>query len=523
MKQVLKYLQPFLTLFILFALSNTVSAEKPNIILFYIDDMAWNASPIRMDDNMPNSTIDLVEMPNFEKVAAQGMRFSNAYASAMCVPARACVQTGMSSGRHQFTVESAVTKIYDERKKYAALPVIANGVRKPLPDTITTIPEALGPLGYKCAHYGKWHLASDPAVEGYEEHDGDTNNKPGTTLKDVKVLPPDLSNPKLMDEMTDRSIAFMQKQVKAEAPFYIQLSHYAQHEPRECYPSSRAKFQEHPLVVELNEGETDPSKISARKDAASWLGMAYDLDQTLGRLMKELSKLNITDNTYLIVTTDNGYRHFFADRPQPLHAHKWWLWQGALRVPMVVQGPGIKPGSLSTANVVNYDFLPTFVEWAGGDPTKLEDIDGISLAGLMEGEAPDQNFLNRSLYFHYPHYRNSVPHSTIIKGNYKVMYFYATPVLQPDENPIMLFDLASDPGETNNIAEKNPEKAQAMHKDLANYLTQVGARIPKENSANYDSELYKKDPKEYKRRTKYGFFSGIREKSEDELEKAPLN
>lgn len=490
---------------------------KPNIVMILIDDMAWNGSSIRMDDRMANSTIDLVEMPNFESFAAQGMRFRNAYGSAMCVPSRACLQSGMSSGRHQLTVELDVATYYDTRSIYTGFPVVGNGIRKPFPTSITTIPEALRPLGYKSAHYGKWHLYSDPATEGYDESDGDTNNGPGTTLEDVTVIPPDFTNPKRMDEITARASAFMEKNVQAGNPFYVQLSHYAQHEPRECRPSSRARFQNLPEVVALNGGRTDPATISARQDPAVWLGMAYDLDQTIGQVLQKLDELGIADNTYVVIMSDNGYRHDFAGRPQPLHAQKWWVWQGGIRVPMLARGPGIAAGSLCTANVVNYDLMPTFLDWAGGDPTRLQDIDGTSLEGLMAGETPAQEFIDRSLYFHYPHYRTTMPHSSIVKGNHKVIHFYETPVRFPAWNPAMLFDLASDPGEYRNLAEEQPSVAQALLDDLANHLASVGGRIPANNAANYDPSVYQAAA-EYAIRVKWGPFIGTRSPESDEAD-----
>jgi len=489
--------------------------DKPNIIMFFVDDWAWSASSIPMDERMANSMNQLVETPNLETLAGQGMRFRNAYGSVMCVPSRASLLTGQSSARHQFTVEYSVTDYYDARAEYAEFPVIPNGVRKPLPENLVSIPEALRPLGYRSAHYGKWHLDSDPGSEGYEEHDGNVNNNPGTTLEDVTVIPPDFTNPKRMHGITDRTLAFMEKQQQAGHPFYVQLSHYAQHEPRECLPASRARYQDHPHVVAYNNGKTDPEEISARGDPAVWLGMMYDLDQTLGQLLQKVEDMGIADNTYIIVMSDNGYRHEWIMEDQPLHARKWWSWQGGVRVPMVVRGPEIAADSLCTANVVNYDLLPTFMEWAGGDPARLQNIDGVSIAGLMKGDTPTEEFLSRSLYFHYPHWRTSQPHSSIIKGQHKVVYFYETPVAYPGWEPIMLFDLANDPGEYHNIQPQESALADALYADLTNHLAETGARIPLDNSASYNPTAFQAAP-EYAVRVKWGPFIGTRTPETDE-------
>ena len=177
---------------------------------------------------------------------------------------------------------------------------------------------------------------------------------------------------------------------------------------------------------------------------------------------------------------------------------------------MIVKGPGIKPGSVFTGNVVNYDFLPTFVDWAGGDPEKLQNIDGVSLAKYMAGKEPGKAFLNRNLYFHYPHYRSSVPHSAMISGRYKVLHFYAEPDI-----PILV-DLSEDLGEVSNIAEQYPETHKKLYNEMMRYLKEVGARFPKVNP-DYDPEVYKMDKKtEY--RIKWGPFEGQRALDDDEIQ-----
>jgi arylsulfatase A-like enzyme len=413
------------------------------------------------------------------------------------------------------TVELGRTDYYDTT--YPQFPVTPNGVQKGLPLTITTIPKALGPMGYKCANFGKWHLTSDPGEAGYVAHDGPNNNDPGQTIDSTTL--DGITDPKRMGEITTKAMAFMEEQVGQGTPFYVQLSHYAMHEGRECFPATRAKYQNIPAIVAYNGGKTDPALINRKSDPAVWLGMADDLDGKIGQVLQKITDLGIADNTYVIMVSDNGYREDFFDEIsglfQPLHAHKWWAWQGGIRVAMVVKGPGIPANSLCTANVVNYDFLPTFVEWAGGDPSRLPDIDGTSLAGLFEGEPPGEAFLNRSLYFHYPHYRTTMPHSAIVKGQYKVVYFYETPVRFPAWDPVMLFDLKNDPGEYHNIAAEQPALAQALYSDLTNQLATAGGRIPLDNSADYDPAVYAA-ASEYNYRVANGPFIGTRTPQSDE-------
>jgi arylsulfatase A len=193
---------------------------------------------------------------------------------------------------------------------------------------------------------------------------------------------------------------------------------------------------------------------------------------------------------------------------QPLHAHKWWVWQGGIRVPMIVKGPGIQAGSNFHGNVVNYDLLPTFVEWAGGQPCNL-DIDGVSLAGYLEGKKPNESFLNRNLYFHYPHNRTSMPHSAIVSGSKKVIHFYERPDIP------MLFELSTDEAEVHNIADKQPEEQKKLFDEMMGYLKSVGTRMPKKNP-DFDEAAYKAS-ETYEKIKSYGPFVGSRSLAEDEV------
>lgn len=496
---------------------------KPNIVLFYIDDWAWNGSPVAMDETMENSRMPVIQMPNVERLARQGMKFRKAYGSPQCSPARACIQTGQSSPRSGFTVYlGSKESYYDTQKAYRQFPLIPNVSDLELDEDAVTIAEALKPLGYDCAHLGKWHMRGDPGKHGYVVHDGDTTNDPGNTLKKglkpgspiPKRLPKDMSDPKLMFSVTDRAIGFMEEQVWKGKPFYLQVSHYAMHAGRECLDTTREKYLKHPLVQAwYKENNKDPNTINRKEDPAIWLGMGEDLDGRIGAVINGSRELGIEDNTYFIVVADNGYRHeelrLTPGLRQPLHATKWWLWDGGIRVPMIVKGPGIKPGSVFTGNVVNYDFLPTFVDWAGGDPGVLPNIDGLSLAAYMAGRQPDAAFLNRNLYFHYPHYRSAVPHSVLISGSSKVVHFYHQPDLP------MLFDLSGDMGEVANIAKQHPERHRELYDQMVDYLTTVGARLPKANP-DYDPAVYGED-KVTEQRLQWGPFEGRRGLDDDEI------
>lgn len=480
--------------------------KRPNIVLLFIDDWAWNGTTVQMDDGMPNSRMPVLQMPNLDRLARQGMRFRNAYSGApQCSPSRVCLQTGQSAARSGFTVfaNDRGQSYYDESKSYQGFPVIGCVSDQTIDPDTTTIPEALRPLGYASAHFGKWHMRGSPEDEGYVAHDGSTTNKEGN--QDVP------GDPKRMFSITERAIDFMDEQVKAGTPFYLQISHFAMHAGYECLPETREKYVDHPDVQAYYKKVNRTAETIERRhnDPATWLGMADDLDGRIGAVLRKIEELGIEGNTFVVLTSDNGYRHkFYPGLPQPLHGGKWWVWQGGIRVPMIVRGPGIKADSVFAENVVNYDFLPTFVEWAGGDPNSLENIDGVSLAGFMRGETPPEEFCARRLYFHYPHYRTSMPQSAIVADKAKVIHFYERPDIP------MLFDLATDEGEVKNIAKQDPERHGKLFDAMTRYFEKVGARIPKINPS-FDPDVYKTND-DYDVRMQWGPFEGTRPLEDDE-------
>lgn len=478
--------------------------EKPNIVLFYIDDWAWNGTPIAMNESMENAFMPILEMPNLNTLASQGMTFTNAYGSPQCAPARVSLQTGQSSARSGFTLVMGKQQddYYDTRAKYKNLPVVPNVSDESIDANALTIPELLKPLGYVSAHIGKWHMYSDPGAEGYVLHDGDTDNRPGNSEN--------LEDPKLMFSSTEKAISFIEEQTKKEQAFYCQISHYAMHKKTQCKEETRKKYAKHPLVQDYYKKHGLQEK--GKNDPATWLGMGEDLDGRIGAVLDKIKALGIEDNTYIVVVSDNGYRHdelrITPGLKQALHGHKWWAWQAGIRVPMIVKGPNIKENSVFNGNVANYDFLPTFVDWAGGNPKDLKNIDGLSLAGYMSGKKPKRRFLNRGLYFHVPHYRQEIPHSAIISGNTKVMHFYESPDIP------MLFDLSQDAGEVRNIARQHPKKHKKLFSEMMKYLEDVGARIPKTNP-DYDHAVYKKQIN-YEKYMRWGAFEGTRTLEDDE-------
>ena len=322
-----------------------------------------------------------------------------------------------------------------------------------------TIGEYLKRLGYATAHLGKWHVyGGGPGRHGYDVHDGDTSNAEGNS--------DDPRDPKRIFSMTRKANAFMETQVKANKPFFVQVSHYAEHNAVQSLPETLEACLKDPMIKQIQ-----PSALVKR--VAARTAMVKDMDTSIGQLLEKIKELGIADNTYVVFTSDNGH-HRDSGEPKPLRGTKWWLWEGGIRVPMIVTGPGIESDSGCDVNVVLYDLLPTFFALAGGNASELRDIDGVSIAELLHGQAPGA-LASRPLYFHYPHHRNTAMHSAIILGDDKLCRFYE----QPDRN--YLYDLKQDRGESRNVAADRPNITGRLDEQLDQYFGSVNAALPRPN------------------------------------------
>jgi arylsulfatase A-like enzyme len=434
-------------------------AKHPNIILILTDDLGWSCFSTKMDDGVPDSKSDYYETPNIDRFAKQSLRFTRGYApDPICTPSRRSIQFGQTSireGDEEFPDHYAPGKS-------AAL----------------SIPQVLKLFDskYKAAHFGKWDLRSKitPEQLGYDESDGDTGNKNGDISSDREEKWTQhfiTDNPKQMDSITYRSVKFMQKQVKANNPFYLQVSHYATHVNFETRQSSYDKFS---------------AKAPGKKhNNPAWAGMINDLDGCIGELLEMVDKLGIANNTYIFLMADNGAVEFippvnnrldppssFASqmRNYPLRGGKWTLYEGGIRVPFIVRGPGIKAGIQSDVPVAGWDLLPTINELAG-NKQKIPGIDGGSLVSVLKNggqgkvERPSADF-----YFH--RYNNGYPHSAIIAGDYKLIKFWKTKKTE-------LYNIKNDLGETNDISKLETSKVTELDGKLMKYINEVNPQLAK--------------------------------------------
>ena len=448
----------FIVIFLLFfgCNSNKLSKQKkinpssPNFIVILADDQGWNGTSVKMMHNELGSKSDYFETPNLELLAKRGIRFSNAYASApVCAPSRYSIQFGKSPARLSLIRVGMNTDHIDH-------------------EGFISIPKALKKINneYRTAHFGKWGMGSNPSVIGYDVSDGPTKNKDGNFINDKSqwknVFKKD---PKNIFSVTDRAIEFITSCKANETPFYLQISHYAVHTDIESREKTYTRLKEKPKGLQ-------------QKDLG-YAAMTYDLDEGLGILLNKIKNLGLEDNTYIIYMSDNGSvpnipgaKKYEKSYNHPLSRGKWDAFEGGIRIPFIIAGPGIKNGSESDIPVSGSDLLPTLLDLAGNKSITLTEIDGGSFVPILFNKNSEQ--IKRTvdgIFFHVP-YKNGIalkrPHSAIRKGDYKLIKFQ-------DDKSILLFNLVKDKMEQINIAAKNPSKAEELEIILDNYLIEVNA------------------------------------------------
>jgi arylsulfatase A-like enzyme len=414
------------------------------------DDQGWNGLSVEMAPDVPGSRGEIFQTPNLERLALQGMRFSNAYAPAsVCSPTRISIQTGKSPAQLHWTKAAPP----EEGHRLLEPRLIKN-----ISDSETTVGELLRQAGYATAHYGKWHIGGGgPGKHGYDEHDGDTGNDEAFRFTDP--------NPVDLFGMAARAEAFMEKNVGSGKPFFIQLSWNALHAPGNALHATMAKYEK------LAGGGNDRGKRAATA------AITEDLDKGVGRVMAAIDRLGLAKNTYVLSMSDNGAGG--GGKRAALNGGKGSGWEGGIRVPLIIRGPGIAANSWCHVPVVGYDLLPTCCAWAGVSAAAIpQGVEGGSFAAILaqrgrgEVERPREE-----LVFHFPHYQSDAgPHSAIRLGALKLLLFY-------EDDRVMLFDLAKDLGERDDLAQRMPAESQRLRERLDGYLAAVDAQLPLPNPA----------------------------------------
>ena len=448
--------------------------ERPNVILFLIDDLGWT--------DLGCFGSDFYETPNIDRLAERGMRFTDAYAACtVCSPTRAAVMTGKYPARLHLTDWIAG---HQRRNPKLLIP----DWTKHLPLEEVTLAEALKSAGYATAHIGKWHLGNEPY---YPEHQGfdlnaggdrwgapasyfwpyqrRQNGKPGG-----RAVP--LSDGKpgeyLTDRLTDEAIRFIDSH--DDKPFFLYFAHYAVHTPLQAKKELIAHYQ----------AKLDARDKPGGQQCPVYAAMIHSVDESVGRIVEELRKQKLDDRTVILFTSDNGGLTLKAcgGRPvtsnAPLRAGKGSAYEGGVRVPLIVRWPGVtQPGSVCHAPAVSIDFYPTILDVVGQPDVATHEPDGRSLVPLLRQTGP----LGRNaIYWHYPHYHpgGATPYSAVREGDFRLVEFH-------EDHHVELYRLSDDVGEKNDLAASIPEKTQQLRRKLADWRKSVDAQMPGPNP-DYD-------------------------------------
>ena len=439
------------------------------------------------------------ETPNIDKLASQGMKFMDAYAtSPVCSPSRSSIMTG------QYPVNTGITDwIVGSQNIVGPLPdqkLIPKQFNFNLPKSEITIAQALKRHGYATFFAGKWHLGMSeeywPESEGFDyNYGGWAAGNPRDYGMGGYFSP--YHNPKLKDgpkgefltdRLTTETIKFIKREAGQGKPFFADLSFYAVHEPIQAKKKYIERFKEKAHKMGLDTLQTFVKDAPWMQEFSSYkermvqsnpvyAALLYTVDENVGRILKTLDELGISQNTVIVFTSDNGGLSTAEDSPTsnyPLRYGKGWTFEGGVRIPLIIKWPGVtKPGSVCNFPVINTDFYPTFLEMAKLPQMPDQTKDGVSLVPLLRGEkSVDQPVL----YWHYPHYsdQGGGPSSAIRDGNWKLIQFYG-------DNHYELYNLMFDIGERRDLANAFPEKSAELQELLNKWKKKNNAKIPSIN------------------------------------------
>lgn len=451
--------------------------ELPNFLIILVDDLgSQDVGPYGQK---------IIQTPNIDRLAEEGIRWTNAYSSCpVCSPTRVALLTGKNQARVGIT--GHITAIGRHRHPENSR-IIPPDDFMDLPLSEVILPKALKPAGYTSISIGKWHVGREghwPTDLGFDENIGGwTHGSPPGFFYPYKNpdLPWNSSIPTLQggepgEYLTDRetmeAIRFLHK--NKNNPFLLYLAHYAVHTPLEAPGELVEKY------IPIVEGSgIDPI----------YAAMVEKVDNNLGLLMKTLVELNLSDNTVIIFTSDNGALKTVGDRQvtdlKPFRASKGHLYEGGIRVPLIIRWPKIiKQGLISDNVTISEDIYATIIDIAGAGASPGSPLDGRSLVNDFDGRIMDNTI---ELHWYYPHYspQGNRPGAAIRYGDFKLIEFYDPPVVE-------LFNLKEDIGETTNLSEVLPELSTELKNKLHAWLHSTSSKmhtlnphyIPENNMAN---------------------------------------
>ncbi|MEO1996032.1 MAG: sulfatase, partial [Planctomycetaceae bacterium] len=455
----------YFSLILVLAGSQLRAADRPNIILIFIDDLGWK--DVGCYGN------DFIETPHIDQLAAEGMRFTDFYAAgAVCSPTRCAVQSGQNQARIGITAHIPGHWRPFER-------VITPLTTMALPLDTVTVAEALKTSGYATGYVGKWHLGNGPQFQpdrqGYDYSAviGGPHLPGRYRVQDSGIRKPMPAQYRTEYE-ADLCVDFVTR--NKNKPFFLMLSPFAVHIPLGAMSSKVDKYAKR------------AAETQRKLPHPVYAAMVEHCDDMVGRIVRAVEECGITERTMIVFTSDNGglyrrydYREAADDNvasQAPLKGEKGSLHEGGVRVPLIVKYPPIvKPGTVCSEPTISYDFYPTFVDLAQGQLPVEQTIDGLSLRPLLA--SPTSRLQRNALYWHYPHYHHDRPASSIRGREWKLIEYL------DGTGDIEVYNLAEDLGETKNLAKERPGRAADLKRQLQQWRRNVIARMPYPNP-NYD-------------------------------------
>lgn len=454
------------------------AADRPNVVFFLVDDLGY------MDIGAYNPGT-FYETPNVDRLAQQGVRFTNGYAAnPVCSPSR----FGIMAGRHPSRVDA--TNFFSGRRSGRFLPAELND-RMALEEE--TLAEAFHDAGYKTAFLGKWHLGPTeefwPKAQGFDFNVGGHHkgSPPGGYFSPYKNPRMD-SGPKgehLTRRLTDEAISLIEEM--KDEPFFLYLSFYTVHTPLQAPQDLVAKYREKSKRLGLDEKEefadeeqvwpnAKPRRVRTLQRHATYAAMVESMDTAVGRVLEKLQDVGVDDNTIICFTSDNGGLSTSEGSPTsnlPLRGGKGWLYEGGIREPYIIRAPNGQAGTTCDVPVVGCDFYPTLLSLAGLSARPKQHQDGMDLRpfvmGTKESTEPIQN---RYLYWHYPHYSNQggFPGAAVRHRNLKLIERF-------EDGKLHLYDLETDVGEQKDLAAARPQDVARLKFKLRQWYEDVDAQF----------------------------------------------
>lgn len=485
------------------------TSRSPNFIIIYTDDLGYADTSVQMMDKEPSTKHDFIQTPGIERLAKLGARFTAAYApTPTCTGSRISIQFGKSSARMQYRNVFDVLSFYQRPDGY---------------DDETTMGEMLKESGrnYTTAMFGKGAGLGRFEDAGYDVTDelpgepGGNGNGHGSYWdpKNKTPFPPD--NPKRLHSLRRDSVAFVNK-VAGKQPFFMMVNHYAPHIPHMATKEAFERCKKRWISQGRDTDKIDVEKSPVHREI-TYAAMIEEMDLNVGALIDALKAKGELDNTYIIFTSDNGGGHSRKEKIDgenrrfngPLQEGKRSIFEGGIRVPTVIAGPGIKPGSQCDVPIVQWDFLPTFHDLSGSKAPLPKGVDGGSLRDVFA--KGNQGKVKRGapgIIHHYTcHYHP--PISSIIIGDYKLMRHL-------NSGEIRLFNLKDDYREEHDLHTAMPDKVAEMDEIRRKYVEEVDG-----GTAEQVREALYKTMDRFSRQSKEGFakkLAALKEAKPDDLE-----